>query len=85
MLESEPTLNGLAATITEAAKAITCYLEANGLPTPSFAEDSPPGYPRVPDVAIPRLNLINALFELQHLILGPFDDIFTTPLFVCAH
>ena len=82
MPETQPTLKSLAATIVQSAEAITAYLDANNIPAPSFAEDSPFDYPKVPEILGPRFQLIDALSDLQHLILGASDGINFSPIFV---
>jgi len=82
MPEDQPTLDSLAATISQAAQVITSYHDANGLFAPSFAEDSPFSYPQVPEIINARTQLIDATFDLHQLILGASDGIFLQPLFV---
>lgn len=80
MTNPQETLDGLAATIAESAKAISSYLEANGLPAPSFAEDGPPEYPKALEVQGPRFQLIGALLDMLNLAMGPSDVAFLQPL-----
>lgn len=82
MAELNPTLKGLAATISQAANAITSYLDAHNAPAPSFTEDSPAEYPSVPKVQGPRLQLIEALSDMMFLAMGPAEFCFMKPVFV---
>lgn len=82
MAEFNPTLKVLAETISQTAKAITSYLDAHDIPTPSFAEDSPTDYPSVPEVQGPRLKLIEALSDMMLLAMGPTDFCFMKPIYV---
>ncbi|KIM93287.1 hypothetical protein OIDMADRAFT_138176 [Oidiodendron maius Zn] len=81
MTETQPTLKSLAATIAQSAEAITVYLNANNIPAPSFAEDSPFDYPKTPEILGTLFQLIDALSDLQHLILGASDGINFSPIF----
>ena len=71
MVESGPTLNGLAATITQAASTISSYLDKHKLPAPSFAEDGLERYPMAPEVQLARLKLLESATDLLHLAMGP--------------
>lgn len=82
MSEAQPTLDSLAAAIIQAAKVITSYLDANNLPAPSFAEDSPASYPPVPEVIAARFQLLEALHDMQLLASGASDNLFLTPILV---
>jgi hypothetical protein len=82
MTSSEPTLNSLAASICEAAKSITAYLEENGHTTPSFNEGGLENYPRDPKLMGLRFQLIEATSDLHHLALGPAEFSFLQPFFV---
>ncbi|SPO05440.1 related to sterigmatocystin 8-O-methyltransferase precursor [Cephalotrichum gorgonifer] len=81
MAEANPTLTELAATISEAAQALTSYLEANNLPAPSFAEDGPADYPKAPEVIGARFQLLGALHDLVHLAMGPTEYPFIQPIY----
>ncbi len=80
--DTQPTLSGLAATIAEATKAITSYLNVNGLPQPSFSEDGPADYPKAPEIEGQRFQLIEALQDMLRLAMGPSESIFFQPLLV---
>jgi hypothetical protein len=82
MAESGPTLNGLAAAITQAASAISSYIEEHKLPAPSFAENGPEKYPRAPEVQFARLQLLDAATDLLHLAMGPESYSLMYPIFV---
>lgn len=82
MVVSEPTLNCLAAAISETTKALTAYLEQNGHSTPSFEEGGLEQYPKDAMVTGLRFQLLEAASDLYHLALGPADMGFLQPLFV---
>jgi hypothetical protein len=82
MAESGPTLNGLAAAITQAASTISSYVDKHNLSAPSFAEDGPESYPLAPEVQSARLELWGAATDLLHLALGPQAYSLMYPIFV---
>lgn len=82
MPESDPTLNGLAAAITQAASTISSYIDEHKLPAPSFAEDGPERYPMAPEVQIARLQLMESATDLLHLAMGPESYSLMHPVFV---
>lgn len=84
MPPSKPTLLSLAASISEAAQAITTYLEDHGHPAPSFSETGLDTYPKDPKLTGLRFQLIDAASDMRHLALGPADFNFLQPLFVRA-
>ncbi|KAI5464393.1 putative O-methyltransferase [Mariannaea sp. PMI_226] len=82
MTSNNPSLASLAATISEAATALTALLDKNGLPAPSFAEDGLEDYPKLPELMGPRLQLLDAAADMFRLALGPNDFSFMNPLFL---
>lgn len=82
MSSPEPTLASLAASISDAANAITKYLADNGHPAPSFQEEGLERYPKDPQLMGLRFQLIEATSDLYHMALGPEDMAFMQPLFV---
>ncbi|KAK0614953.1 O-methyltransferase-domain-containing protein [Bombardia bombarda] len=81
MAEHEQTLESLAAAVSQAAKAITSYLNAHSLTLPSFSEDGPADYPKAPELSEARFQLLESLMDMTHLALGPTDFSLTQPLF----
>lgn len=82
MTESGPTLNSLAAVITQATSTISSYIDENKLPAPSFAENGPQTYPMAPEVQFARLQLLDAATDLLHLAMGPANYSLMYPVFV---
>ncbi|KAF7548437.1 hypothetical protein G7Z17_g7058 [Cylindrodendrum hubeiense] len=76
----EPTLTSLAASISDAAKGITKYLEDNGHPAPSFQESGLERYPKDPQLLGLQFQLIEATSDLYHLALGPEMMVFMQPI-----
>lgn len=66
----------LSSRIATNTKKLHDYLEANGLPTPSFNADGPLGS-QVPDdepeIEVARIAIVNDTRELRSLVLGPRD------------
>lgn len=69
-----PRLIELAATLTEALRAIQETLESQGRPLPSFAEDAPTTFPREIDDA--RDTALDAAAEIYDLLLEPMTLIY---------
>ncbi|PKS06174.1 hypothetical protein jhhlp_007491 [Lomentospora prolificans] len=82
MANNKDTLTGLAATISETSSAIAALLAKDGLPAPTFAEDSPTDYPKNPDIIGLRFKLIDAALDLYRLAVGPSDHALMQPLFL---
>lgn len=82
MSNTNETLKSLAATISEAADAISSALESNNHPQPSFAQDGPIDYPKEAGIAALRPKLIDATLDLYRLAMGPTDLAFSQPLHV---
>ncbi|VUC33916.1 unnamed protein product [Clonostachys rosea] len=77
MSEAQPTLNSLAAKVTELTQNFTKYLEDNGIPAPSLAADSPTSYSGLnAESFILRQQLLDALNDMWILTQGPSESIF---------
>lgn len=85
MAQSQPTLDGLAARIVQISKDITSYMSSHGQEALSFAPNSPPEYPKDPEVRGPRLLLIGALLDMLHLVMGANDFLLLQPFLVRHH
>jgi hypothetical protein len=74
MATTQPTLDGLAATITEAVRIVTTHMRENNISEPTFASDSPQSYGELPpDINAVRQRLAVTATDLWHLALGPED------------
>lgn len=69
-------LETLGATIADLSKTLASRLQEGSYPKPSFAADSPPGFPPKAEIQGPRLQLIEALTDLLHLATGAGDYLF---------
>ncbi|KAI0179996.1 sterigmatocystin 8-O-methyltransferase [Hypoxylon sp. FL1284] len=77
MADSQPTLNSLAAKITELSETFTQYLKENNVPQPSFAVNSPTSYSNLSaDSFMIRQPLLDALTDMWYLTQGPSESIF---------
>ncbi|KAI0386266.1 sterigmatocystin 8-O-methyltransferase [Hypomontagnella monticulosa] len=77
MAESQPTLNSLAAKITELSETFTRFLKENNVPEPSFAADSPTSYKNLTaEIFMTRQSLLDALSDMWYLTQGPSESIF---------
>ncbi|KAI1393732.1 sterigmatocystin 8-O-methyltransferase [Hypoxylon trugodes] len=77
MADSQPTLNSLAAKITELTETFTRYLKENNVQEPTFAVDSPTSYTNLsPEIFITRHQLLDALSDMWYLTQGPSESIF---------
>ncbi|KAH8659815.1 O-methyltransferase-domain-containing protein [Xylariales sp. PMI_506] len=73
MAQSSTTLQSLAASIGELTEALTSQLKAASFPEPSFDPDAPESLPPAPEVQGPRLQLIENLTKMLHLVVGPSE------------
>jgi hypothetical protein len=74
--QGTPTLDGLAAEISQLTGAITSHLRANSLPEPSFLADSPADrYDLPPPLAGARMVLLGKVLDLYHLTMGPREQV----------
>ncbi|KAL1635403.1 hypothetical protein SLS56_001828 [Neofusicoccum ribis] len=77
MADPQPTLNGIAAKITELSATLTRYLSENNVPAPTFAADSPTSYSNLsPDIFMVRQALLDSLNDMWYLTQGPSESIF---------
>ncbi|KAF2192999.1 S-adenosyl-L-methionine-dependent methyltransferase [Zopfia rhizophila CBS 207.26] len=77
MADSQPTLNGLAAKITELSETLTRYLCENNVPAPTFAADSPTSYVNLsPEIFMTRQVLLDTLMDMWYLTQGPSESVF---------
>ncbi|KAI1661581.1 S-adenosyl-L-methionine-dependent methyltransferase [Daldinia decipiens] len=77
MADSQPTLNSLAAKITELSETFTRYLKDNNIQQPTFAADSPTSYSSLsPEAFVTRQLLADALSDLWYLSQGPSESIY---------
>ena len=77
MADSQPTLNSLAAKVTELSETLTRYLQENNVPAPTFAADSPTSYTNLtPEIFVTRQLLLDTLADLSYLTQGPSESIF---------
>ncbi|EMT74665.1 Sterigmatocystin 8-O-methyltransferase [Fusarium odoratissimum] len=79
---NNPSLESLAATISETANALSAKLKESACPAPSFAEDGLVEYPKLPELNGLRFQLIDAAADLYRLALGPTDNSMFAPLHV---
>ncbi|KAH7208524.1 O-methyltransferase-domain-containing protein [Fusarium oxysporum] len=77
---NNPSLESLAATISETANALSAKLKESACPAPSFAEDGLVEYPKLPELNGLRFQLIDAAADLYRLALGPTDNSMFAPL-----
>ncbi|RYP57459.1 hypothetical protein DL769_009464 [Monosporascus sp. CRB-8-3] len=77
MSGQSPSLDSLAAEVTKLSRMLTGYMRANGVPTPSFEVDSPPGYGDLPpEIFKARQLLLDALMDMWFLTWGPAAGVF---------
>jgi hypothetical protein len=65
----------LSTIIDENTRKVDEYFTANGLPTPSFEPSTPPDLPPPPHIVQPKEVALEAMDELQTLLLGPMPKI----------
>ncbi|KAI1096292.1 sterigmatocystin 8-O-methyltransferase [Rostrohypoxylon terebratum] len=77
MASPQPTLNELAAKITELSETFTRFLKENNVPEPTFAADSPTSYSNLSaEIFMTRQYLLDALTDMWYLTQGPSESIF---------
>ncbi|KAI0902417.1 sterigmatocystin 8-O-methyltransferase [Annulohypoxylon nitens] len=77
MASPQPTLNELAAKITELSETFTRFLKENNVPEPTFAADSPTSYSNLSaEIFMTRQHLLDALTDMWYLTQGPSESIF---------
>ena len=65
------TISELSSAIHLNTSKISDFISSNGLPQPSFNVNTPMVYDFPPEVAACRAAVLESLYELQALILGP--------------
>ena len=81
---SQPTLNDLAARVSELSQDFTKFLETNNIPQPTLAADSPTSYSGLtPDAFLLRQKLIDAINDMWIVTQGPSESIFNYVHNVC--
>lgn len=84
MAEPQPTLNELAAKVTELSAALTQQLEEKNVPVPSFAADSPTSYKGMTEeIFLTRQKIVDVLNDMWILTQGPSESIFNYVHNVC--
>lgn len=77
MADALPTINSLAAKITELSQTLTKFLEENNVPAPTFAADSPTSYSNLtPEIFMIRQTLLDTITDIGYLVQGPSESIF---------
>lgn len=77
MAEQQPTLQGLAAKITELTETFSQWLRDNNVEQPTFAADSTLSYTNLtPEIFQTRQLLSDALSDLWYLTQGPSESVF---------
>lgn len=77
MTDAQPTLNSLAAKISELSESLTGFLRDNDVPQPTFAADSPTSYSKLtPEAFSLKQQLADSLMDLWYLSQGPSESIF---------
>ncbi|KAF2707636.1 S-adenosyl-L-methionine-dependent methyltransferase [Pleomassaria siparia CBS 279.74] len=66
----------LSSSIATNTKLVDDYLSENGLPTPSFDASYPPDLPLPPHITQAKQTVLEAMDELEALLLGPMPKIF---------
>lgn len=70
-------LNSLAAKISSLSAELTTYLEANRIPAPTFAADSPTSYAGLShEMFMTRQVLLDAIQDMWYLAQGPSESVF---------
>ncbi|KFA69637.1 hypothetical protein S40285_04070 [Stachybotrys chlorohalonatus IBT 40285] len=82
MANSTLSLTSLAESVSQLATALSAKLEEGGFPAPSFNENGLADYPKLPEVVVLRLQLLDAVSDLYRLATGPNDSAFLGPLFL---
>ncbi|KAH7032987.1 O-methyltransferase-domain-containing protein [Microdochium trichocladiopsis] len=76
-IESQPTLNDLAAKISELSQTFTKFMDKNKIAAPTFAADSPTSYTGLDAEAfVLKGQLLDALSDMWILAQGPSESIF---------
>jgi hypothetical protein len=75
-MASTSRISELASIIQRQTAVVDEYLKANGLPTPSFDASYQPALQFTEDISAARDAVLEAMDELQALMLGPMGSIF---------
>lgn len=77
MAEPQPTLQSLAAKVSELTETFSKWLDENKVPQPSFAADSTLRYSNLTqEMFVTRQLLTDALMDLWYLTQGPSESVF---------
>lgn len=71
MAQSQQTLRSIGSTIADLSKCLAKQLQASNHPEPSFASNAPASLPITPEVQGTRMQLLESLMRLLHLVTGP--------------
>lgn len=83
-VKQQPTLNDLAARVTELTKTFADNLNEANIPQVTFDADSPTSYAGLtPEMFKTRQMLLDALTDLSYLAQGPSESIFNYAHTVC--
>jgi hypothetical protein len=66
----------LSSAIEQNTRLIDAYFTENNLPSPSLEASTPPDLPRPPNIVAAKEAALEAMDELQVLLLGPMPKIF---------
>jgi len=76
-------LESLAAKAVELSGLITSSMKLQGFNMPSLAPDCP-NYPQNSEIQGPRMMLIETLWDMLYLTMGPLELATLLPAFVCV-
>ncbi|KAF2864873.1 O-methyltransferase-domain-containing protein [Massariosphaeria phaeospora] len=65
----------LATSIEQNTRIVDTYINENGLPSPSFAASTPPDIPLPAEISKAKDEALEAMDELQALLLGPMNKV----------
>lgn len=82
MARMNQNLSGIGSTICDLSRSLADQLEALKYPEPSFASDAPASLPLDPNLQGTRMQLLETLEVLRHLVTGPSDFWFHESMFV---
>jgi hypothetical protein len=75
--QTQPSLNDLAAKVTDLSQSFTRFLQENKIQQPTLAADSPTSYNGLtPDAFLLRQQLLDAINDMWVLTQGPSESIF---------
>lgn len=73
MVHPDQSLERIGTTIAGLLKSLADQLKALNQPEPSFAADAPTSFPQDPELQRIRLELLDSLASIQHLVTGASD------------